>query len=328
MLKFIPFQKAHVDQAAHLLSAQFVRLRTDHPLLPQRTEEPSVAGGFLNALYAQETCCGIVMLENDEMQGFLLGTFGDNQFFGEHVLVPFGGIAIASGRGAETLAMMYVAAGKCWVEEGVLNHYLVLPALPDWLDVAFSLSFGKEQAYALASMTELRPKVCLPTSIEIREAEPGDADALADCADWIIGHYNRAPVWEPVPADYLMDLRKGYAELAEEEESTTWIALDGEQIVSFMVIGPEEIALSSLFGEPGVTHFPVAATHPAYRGRGIGRALFTHVMNLASGLGAKCMTTDWRTTNLSASRTWSRFGFQPYAYRLIRRANPRYQEYI
>ncbi|MCD4673643.1 MAG: hypothetical protein K8R77_13350 [Anaerolineaceae bacterium] len=57
----------------------------------------------------------------------------------------------------------------------------------------------------------------------------------------------------------------------------------------------------------------------------MGRVLFTHALNIAHQQGYEVITTDWRTTNPAAARYWPCFGFQSYAYRLIRRVNPRYK---
>ena len=321
------FDEKYTGRAAELLAEQFSRWLKAFPLLPVRIADRDVARGFLVDLFAKKEIHGVVMLEGDQMNGFLLGAYGDNPFFGRHVMVPFGGIGLKPGVAADNLMKLYAAAGQQWVADDVLNHYLVMPALPDWLETGFSQSFGKEQAYAIASVVEKPTGAELPEGIVMREVIPADADGLYQCADWIAGHYNLAPVWEPVPAEHLKNIRQGYAELAAEAESTTWLALDGERIVSFVVIYPEELTSANLLGDHEAAHFSVAATHPNYRGRGIGQALFTHAMKMAYQQGVRVMTTDWRTTNPAAADYWPRFGFVPYAYRLLRRVNPRYQVY-
>jgi ribosomal protein S18 acetylase RimI-like enzyme len=326
-MRIVDFENKHIDQAAQLLAAQFAGFLESFPLLPGRIVETGVAKNFLVDLLAKEDSHGVVMLDEGRVSGFLLGAYADNPFFGRHVYVPFGGIALKEQTKTDDLVKLYTSAGKRWLLDGALNHYLVLPALADWLETAFSLSFGKEQAYAAASVANLRLEAELPEGIEMREVVVSDADGLYECADWIAGHYNLAPVWEPVPAEYLTEIRKGYAELADEEESTTWIALDGKRIVSFVLIHQEDVSPYNLFGDPEVAHFSVAATDKEYRGRGIGRSLLTHVMNVACTQGYQTMTTDWRTTNPSAADHWPSFGFEPFAYRLLRRVNPRYETY-
>ena len=47
-----------------------------------------------------------------------------------------------------------------------------------------------------------------------------------------------------------------------------------------------------------------ASTEPEARGTGVGRALTAHVIRWAHEHGYPVMTTDWRVTNLWASRFW------------------------
>ena len=61
-----------------------------------------------------------------------------------------------------------------------------------------------------------------------------------------------------------------------------------------------------------------AATFPELRGAGVGRALFAHVLGWAHENGYPTMVTDWRMTNLLASRFWPRRGFRETFLRLYR----------
>lgn len=58
------------------------------------------------------------------------------------------------------------------------------------------------------------------------------------------------------------------------------------------------------------------------RGRGIMSALTWRGLEHARNEGYEFCVTNWQTANLSASRTWPRFGFQTAAYRLARTINP------
>ena len=327
-MEIVRFEKQYIEQAAELLVGQLPAFLAMSPRLVERIGEAEIARDYLAALLMKKDSSGVVMLEGSCVSGYLLGAYRDNPFFGQHVMVPFGGISLKDQATAVSdLVQLYAAAGKRWMGDGVFNHYLVMPALTTWLEAGFSLSFGKEQAYAIASLAEQQPEPDFPEGIVLREAISTDAEGLYHCADWIAGHYNLAPVWEPVPAEHLADIRAGYAALADDAESTTWLALDGERIVSFVVIYPEEMGPDNLLGDPKVVHFSVAASHPTYREKGIGRALLNHAMNMAQQQGYDVMTTDWRTTNPEAATHWPSFGFEPYAYRLLRRVNPRYESY-
>jgi GNAT superfamily N-acetyltransferase len=62
----------------------------------------------------------------------------------------------------------------------------------------------------------------------------------------------------------------------------------------------------------------VAATDPAERGRGAGVALTKFALRWAHDQGYMAMTTDWRMSNLAASRFWPRRGFRETHLRLYR----------
>jgi GNAT superfamily N-acetyltransferase len=61
-----------------------------------------------------------------------------------------------------------------------------------------------------------------------------------------------------------------------------------------------------------------ASTEPDARGSGIGRALTAHVLAWAHSAGIPTMVTDWRMTNLLASRFWPKRGFRTTFLRLYR----------
>jgi GNAT superfamily N-acetyltransferase len=61
-----------------------------------------------------------------------------------------------------------------------------------------------------------------------------------------------------------------------------------------------------------------AATDPAVRGLGVGVALTSHVLAWAREQGYPTMITDWRMTNLLASRFWPARGFRTTFLRLYR----------
>lgn len=326
-MKFIAFQPEHLLPAGNLLALQSASFLKKFPLLPDRISDSSAVLSFLTTLLEKEESRGAVAIENGNVVAYLLGAYADNIFFGRHVWVPFGGLALADQENTELIRQVYAAAGQQWIEDRVLNHYLVCPAIPDWLQAGYSLTFGQEQVYAITSVKELRPELAPPEGIILREVLPSDADQLYANGHWIAAHLNTAPVWEPVPRQHLDNILPEYAKLADDPTSTTWVAVDGDQIVAYVVIYTTDTGPEHFLGVPTAAHFAAAATHPHYRNRGIGKALYTHILNVAHQQGYQTMFTDWRTTNLPAAGYWPGFGFEPFAYRLLRRVNPIYEPY-
>jgi ribosomal protein S18 acetylase RimI-like enzyme len=66
-------------------------------------------------------------------------------------------------------------------------------------------------------------------------------------------------------------------------------------------------------------HIASTAVQPAARGHGVGLALTTHALALAAEDGRPRVWTNWRVTNLLASRYWPARGFRLARLRLVRR---------
>jgi ribosomal protein S18 acetylase RimI-like enzyme len=66
-------------------------------------------------------------------------------------------------------------------------------------------------------------------------------------------------------------------------------------------------------------HLASTAVEPGARGRGIGVALTTYVLAHAAAEGYLRVRTNWRVTNLGASRFWPARGFRLTHLRLVRR---------
>lgn len=327
-MDFIPFSEQHITAAATLLAQQNQHINLRFPLLPERIIALDAARDFLSALFQKADSHGMVLIENDKLTAYMLGSYNENPFFGRHCWVPFGGIALPNTNFQQIFRHLYAATGSQWMKDSVLNHYLVCPDIPDWQQAAFSLSFGQEQAYAIASLQDLRDEPPIPAGIQIRSVLPQDADQLHAKGHWIAAHLNKEPVWEPVPQQHLDAVLPEYAKLANDDTSTTMVAVEGEKIIGYVVLYTVDVGPEHLLGVPSAGEFAAAAIDPSYRKRGVGKALFTRLMNEARDQKYKTLFTDWRTTNLAAASYWPGFGFETFAYRLLRRVNPRYQPYL
>ncbi len=327
-MKYELFTQHHIPEAAQLLAQQNRKLLQNFPLLPIQIADSVVTAAFLQALLEKPESHGMVSFENSHLTAFQLGYYDESPFFGRHCWVPFGGTACSDSEPYFTLRELYAAASQRWVQDDVLNHYLVFPALSQWLEAGYSLTFGQEQLYAVTLLAEKRPEKSLPHGLTLREVLPQDASQLFKRGHWIAAHLNHSPVWEPVPQEHLEVILPEYAKLANDDTSTTWVVVDHDQIVAYVVLFTVDLGPIHLLGVPQAAEFAAAAVHPEYRRRGIGRALFNQIINVARAQKYEIMFTDWRTTNLQAASYWPTFGFQPYAYRLLRRVNPRYKPYI
>lgn len=326
-MEFIPFTEQHINATAQILVRQNQAMLQQFPLLPERITTFDVARDFLHAILNKPDSHGLVLIENGELTAYMLGSYNENPFFGRHCWVPFGGIGLPDNKVTQVFRQIYAATGNQWLQDGVLNHYLVCPDIPDWQQAAFSLSFGQEQAYAVASLQNPREEPPIPAGIQIRSVNPDDAEQLFTKGDWIAAHLNKEPVWEPVPQQHLDAILPEYAKLANDDTSTTMVALKDGKIIGYVVLYTVDVGPEYLIGVPNAGEFAAAAIDPSFRKHGVGKALFTRLINEARRQKYETLFTDWRTTNLVAADYWPRFGFKTFAHRLLRRVNPRYQAY-
>jgi ribosomal protein S18 acetylase RimI-like enzyme len=62
----------------------------------------------------------------------------------------------------------------------------------------------------------------------------------------------------------------------------------------------------------------VAGTYPLQMRNGIGKKLMNEGYRMMKEKGYSSIITDWRITNLASSTFWSKCGFKPIAYRMVR----------
>ena len=73
-----------------------------------------------------------------------------------------------------------------------------------------------------------------------------------------------------------------------------------------------------LIAPPHAALLGFVAVLPGHRGVGLGRALDLAVHSRALEDGYPVICTDWRSTNLTAARTWPALGYLPTFLRLHR----------
>jgi GNAT superfamily N-acetyltransferase len=95
--------------------------------------------------------------------------------------------------------------------------------------------------------------------------------------------------------------------------------VDG-RVVGNLVIAPTELSSmhAGLARVPGAAFLAYAATRPEARGLGSGVAMTNAGFAWARDHGFETMVTDWRETNLLASRFWPKRGFRRTFLRLYR----------
>jgi GNAT superfamily N-acetyltransferase len=301
-MKIVPFGEEHLDAAADLLAARHEAHRSVLPQLPADADYPAEIAA---------------LLENGATGAFtdgayVLGISKDPQFWGPNVWVETAGHAASD---PELLRDVWAAAAAGWFEQGLQAHYALVPATDaGLLDAWFRLGFGAQQSHGLMD----NPEREWPAGV--REATQDDIEGLVEIGPLLSRHQSQTPVFSSVPeqtadqvrADVLDDFgTEGVANLVFEA--------DGRIVGDFFVCSVElSSAHSGLARPPRAAFIGFAITDPAVRGSGVGLALTDASFAWAREQGYDVMVTDWRATNLLASRFWPKRGFDTSFLRLHR----------
>ncbi|HQE25183.1 MAG TPA: ribosomal protein S18-alanine N-acetyltransferase [Candidatus Atribacteria bacterium] len=82
--------------------------------------------------------------------------------------------------------------------------------------------------------------------------------------------------------------------------ATYWVAFFQNKVIGYL-------GLWMVWGEGHITTF---AIHPAYRGKGFGKKLFSYVLDYARNEGCREVLLEVRPSNVKAQNLYRKFGFQ------------------
>jgi ribosomal protein S18 acetylase RimI-like enzyme len=303
--EIVPFSDEHLDGAATVLAERHARHRAAEPLLRDVIDFRAQVEGE----WRPEGTSGAVALAGDEVVGYLLGPQREDPI-GPYVWSYVAGQAV---RDPELVRDLYRVAAEQWVEEGLTRHFVFVPAFRDLVEPWLRTSFGISSALAAR---ETAPEAEGEVAAVVRLSTPEDTPVAA-AFDRLLGlHLQRSPSFGnmPVPDDqeYLDD----WLNVHEEEQYTHLVAERDGRVVGHLLLYRR--SAGDLRIPPDSIDLANAATDPAVRGTGAAVALTNHALRWAYEHGYSAMTTDWRMSNLEASRFWPRRGFRETFLRLYR----------
>jgi ribosomal protein S18 acetylase RimI-like enzyme len=307
MPDIVPFADEHLDAAAELLAARHARHREHEPLLPAvddfraAIEKEWQVDGASGAFATRDGAPAAYLVARPQPAG------------GQQTWMIAGIAGHAVEGDPELVRDLYAAAAQRWFDAGHTRHAVFLPAYDAAVvDRWFRLSFG---ASAVLAMRETAPEPAVDGDVTIR---PGTLDDLEDAArlDLAMSDSMRpAPSFSGLSAETLDELVDDWRDTWADEHFEHFVAERDGRIVGH----------SLLYRRPADLRVPVdsidlagASTLPELRGSGVGRALTAHVISWSHEQGIPTMVTDWRMTNLLASRFWPRRGFRETFLRLYR----------
>jgi len=299
------FSAEHLAGAAAVLSARHTDHLAHSPLLA-----PGDARAALKDFWDMKGKSGAVAIRGGRVVGFVLAEIMAHPLFGDCAWVAHPGHAADDD---ELLRDLYSAAAEVWVESGADRHYVLVPAYARALEPWYRLGFGHmhvealrpismERATALAGMTLRRGR-----RDDLENAEAIDLE--------IFRIQQRSPSFSRLPLNRGAR-RDEWIEMDLDEDGLRYLVaeLDGKPVGHTLIYRPEPV-----LGYPAdAAYLASTAVLEDVRGQGIGAALVAGILGLAAQAGYRSVVTNWRMTNLSASRFWPGQGFQPIYHRLHR----------
>lgn len=261
---------------------------------------------------AEREKAGAEALRDGGRVGRLVAALVDDDIRGPHAWSGLGDHELAPGEDADLYRDLYSLAGRGWVEERYLDHYVVVAAEPALLGAWYGLSFAQQQVHASLALQPLQP--VRPSGFTLRPGGVEDIESALALSFVIYDHQAEGPVWAGVPAPPVEEVRESWLEHLAQPGVAYFLAQREGEPLGHLVLerrSDDEVELS------------VAATVAAARGMGVGTALTDLGLAWAYDEGFRTCVTDWRSANLLAARFWTRRGFRPTAYRLFRSVQPR-----
>lgn len=302
-----PFTDDHLDAAATLLERRHHRHREAERLLPKIADFHAE----IEREWHADGASGVFAARNGAPAAYLIARPLPTGRSDTWMLAGVAGHAVDGD--PEIVRDTYAAAAAGWAEAGHTRHAVFVPTSErELLDKWFRLSFGASAALAVR---ETASEPAFDGTVTIRRATPDDIDAAA--------RLELAMSESMIPSPSFSGAVGQTLEEITEEWRGTW---DDEQFVHFVAERDGRVVGHSLLYRrppdlrvpPDSIDLAQASTEPELRGTGVGRALFAHVLTWAHDAGFPTMVTDWRMTNLLASRFWPRRGFRETFLRLYR----------
>ena len=295
-MAIVPFAGEHLDAAAEMLAARHARHRDAEPLLPADVD----FRGQIESEWSVDGASGVI-----SPHGYLFGRPDPHGF-----TVGIGGHAVTGD--AEHARDLYAAAAAAWVESGHRSHMVFVPSSDEALVNAwFRLSFGASAVLATRETAEESP---YDGDVTVR---PGTRDDFGSAARLELAMFDSMLASPSFSGLQLQTPEEIEAEWREDDFSPyeLFVAERDGSVVGHVLLyrRPTDLRVPADSIDLGQ-----ASTVPEARGTGVGRALTAYAIRWAYENGYPTMTTDWRMTNLWASRFWPRRGFRTTFLRLNR----------
>ena len=222
----------------------------------------------------------------------------DHEVFGACVFIE------AQTDDLEAVRDAYTAESPHWPP----LHFAISAPAPGALEPWYLLGFHQMHVYGMRASGGERAEA---PGVELRRGGPADLEA-AIRIDRLIYDEQAAP---PSYSSFELDAahhRANWVETLEAGDVGYFVAERDGRPVGHATLYPDPQDAEAL-------HLASTAVVPEARGTGVGLVLTTHALAYAAEQGYARLRTNWRATNLVASRYWPARGFEVTHIRLARR---------
>jgi ribosomal protein S18 acetylase RimI-like enzyme len=224
-------------------------------------------------------------------------TRGENAHWGPHVFLEGVG-------DAEEIRTAYAAKSGDWPP----LHFAIAEATAEALDPWYRLGFAQMHAYGVRESGGERAPAA---GVEIRRGGLDDLESAFRIDRLIHEAQAASPSYSGVAFEE-GPYRADWEETLASADTAYFVAEHGSGLLGHATVYPDPAHRDAL-------HLASTAVVPEARGRGVGVALTTYALAHAAEAGYPQMRTNWRVTNLAASRFWPARGFRLTHLRLVRR---------
>jgi GNAT superfamily N-acetyltransferase len=319
-IEFLPLGKSHITSMAQLLETRQLKELETHPYLETEKIQVSFITTLLEKTFTEHNIVGMGAFLEDELVGYLFAQIKFDETRGKHAWVPLEGLALKQGESGELIRKLYAEVSKLWINYGCFTHYVLVPTGDHrFVDAFQRLSFGLEQVHGILDISSYQ-KGIHNESVSIRMGTNNDREVIGSMSDIILSYQNDSPVYAIALPETVIDIRKGYQGIANDEEVFLLLAEFNGQSAGFQAYWP----IGSHLMVPDKTfELSVAGTVPTFIGNGVGTALMNEAVRLLEEKGVKYIITDWRISNLASSLFWPKCGFVPLYQRMQRTLDSR-----
>jgi len=301
---------AHVTQAEELAAFCYALERLQNPLLPD-VRPPGLAA------YAAEQR-GVVALSGETMLGFMCWEKPRDSFFGNcrGSWTPVHAHGAVVDNRAAVYDYLYQHMANLHVAERIMTHAVTLYA-HDLVasGMFFQNGFGMRCIDAIRSTEPIDAEEC--EGIIFRQAEAGDAAAIADMNNALIDHLNESPIFMAYYYTFTPgDIAKG---ISDGKYRYTLATRDQKPIAYLRM---QESGETFVADHASMWNISGAFTIADERGRGVSTALLDWTLALLRAEGYALCGVDSESFNPTARRFWGKH-FTSYTYSLVRRIDER-----